>query len=37
MKASLDRLVHENYVARQGDAYNFATDEEQEIAREIAS
>lgn len=36
VKASLDRLVHENYVARQGDAYNFLTDEEQEIAREIA-
>lgn len=36
VKASLDRLVRENYVARQGDAYNFLTDEEQEIAREIA-
>ena len=36
MQASLDRLVRENYVARQGDAYNFLTDEEQEIAREIA-
>lgn len=36
VKASLDRLVRESYVARQGDAYNFLTDEEQEIAREIA-
>ena len=36
VKASLDRLVRENYVARQGDEYNFLTDEEQEIAREIA-
>ena len=36
VQASLDRLVRENYVARQGDAYNFLTDEEQEIAREIA-
>lgn len=35
-KDSLDRLVRENYVARQGDTYNFLTDEEQEIAREIA-
>lgn len=36
LKASLDRLVRENYVARQGDAYNFLTDEEQDIAREIS-
>ena len=37
VKASLDRLVNENYVARQGDIYNFLTDEEQDIAREIAN
>lgn len=37
VKGSLDRLVGENYVARQGDAYNFLTDEEQDIAREIAA
>lgn len=35
VKASLDRLVRQNYVARQGDAYNFLTDEEQDIARAI--
>lgn len=33
---SLARLVRENYVARQGDTYNFLTDEEQDIAREIS-
>ena len=33
---SLERLKRENYVARQGDTYNFLTDEEQDIAREIA-
>ena len=32
---SLDRLVRENYVARNGDAYHFLTDEEQDVAREI--
>ena len=35
VKASLDRLVRQNYVARQGDCYNFLTDEEQDIARAI--
>lgn len=35
VKASLDRLVREGYVARQGTKYNFLTDEEQDITREI--
>lgn len=33
--ASLDRLVRQNYVARNGDIYTFLTDEEQEIEKEI--
>ena len=33
---SLDRLVHENYVSRNGDTYQFLTDDEQEIARQIS-
>lgn len=35
VKGSLDRLVRENYVSRNGDAYHFLTDEEQDVAREI--
>ena len=35
VKESLDRLVHENYVARNGETYRFLTDEEQDVAREI--
>ena len=35
VNGSLDRLVRENYVARNGDAYHFLTDEEQDVAREI--
>lgn len=35
VKMSLDRLVRENYVARSGDTYNFLTDEEQDVTREI--
>ncbi len=35
VKASLERLVREGYVARQGTKYNFLTDEEQDITREI--
>ena len=35
VKESLSRLVRENYVARQGDTYNFLTDEEQRISRVI--
>ena len=32
---SLDRLMSQNYIARTGDIYNFLTDEEQDIQREI--
>lgn len=32
---SLDRLVAQNYVARNGDTYSFLTDEEQDIAIDI--
>ena len=35
VKASLDRLDSQNYIGRTGDTYNFLTDEEQDIAREI--
>lgn len=35
VKASLDRLISQNYIARSGDTYNFLTDEEQDIQREI--
>lgn len=35
VKASLDRLVRENYVSRSGERYSFLTDEEQDVAREI--
>ena len=35
VKASLDRLVKENYVSRSGERYSFLTDEEQDVAREI--
>lgn len=35
VKASLDRLISQNYIARNGDAYAFLTDEEQDIQREI--
>lgn len=35
VKDSLDRLVHENYVARNGETYRFLSDEEQDVAREI--
>ena len=33
---SLNRLQKQNYVARNGDIYQFLTDEEQDIAREIS-
>ena len=33
--SSLDRLMSQNYIARTGDTYNFLTDEEQDIQREI--
>jgi hypothetical protein len=35
VKASLERLQSQNYIARSGDVYNFLTDEEQDIQREI--
>ena len=36
VQASLDRLVHENYVSRNGDTHQFLTDDEQDIARQIS-
>ncbi|MFI3199956.1 MAG: BREX system P-loop protein BrxC [Eubacteriales bacterium] len=35
VKNSLTRLISQNYIARTGDIYNFLTDEEQDIQREI--
>ena len=35
VQASLDRLMSQNYIGRTGDTYNFLTDEEQDISREI--
>lgn len=35
LQSSLDRLVFENYVSRNGETYLFLTDEEQDINREI--
>ncbi|VDG73855.1 Uncharacterised protein [Clostridium carnis] len=35
VRGSLDRLMSQNYIARTGDTYNFLTDEEQDIQREI--
>lgn len=32
---SLDRLLRENYIAKTGEIYNFLTDEEQDIEKEI--
>ena len=32
---SLERLQKQNYISRNGDAYYFLTDEEQDVAREI--
>ena len=37
VQQSLDRLKSQNYIDRRGDAYIFLTDEEQDIAREIAN
>ena len=34
---ALDRLLKQNYIARNGDTYNFLTDDEQDIAKEIAN
>ena len=35
IQASLDRLMSQNYIARHADQYNFLTDEEQDIQRDI--
>ena len=35
VQESLDRLVNQNYVSRNGDTYTFLTDDEQDIARDI--
>lgn len=35
VRNSLDRLMSQNYIGRTGDAYNFLTDEEQDIQRAI--
>ncbi len=35
VKASLNRLLSQNYIARNGDTYMFLTDEEQDVAAEI--
>lgn len=37
VQSSLDRLVHENYVSRNGETYSFLTNDEQEIAKQIQS
>lgn len=37
VRNSLDRLLSQNYIGRTGDTYNFLTDEEQDIQREIKS
>jgi hypothetical protein len=34
---SLERLQKQNYISRNGDIYQFLTDEEQDIAREISN
>ena len=35
IQKSLDRLLSQNYIARNGDTYTFLTDDEQDIEREI--
>ncbi|MCR5205351.1 MAG: BREX system P-loop protein BrxC, partial [Lachnospiraceae bacterium] len=35
VRESLDRLFNQNYIGRNGNTYNFLTDEEQDIARDI--
>lgn len=35
VQESLDRLIRQNYIARTGDTYNFLTDAEQDVEREI--
>lgn len=35
VRGSLDRLYNQNYIGRTGETYNFLTDEEQDIQRDI--
>ena len=35
VRGSLERLLSQNYIGRSGDTYNFLTDEEQDVQREI--
>lgn len=35
IQLSLERLIRQNYIARTGDIYNFLTDAEQDVEREI--
>ncbi|MFC2337301.1 MAG: BREX system P-loop protein BrxC [Negativicutes bacterium] len=35
VRASLERLLTQNYIGRAGEVYNFLTDEEQDIQRDI--
>lgn len=35
IRESLNRLISQNYIGRTGEIYNFLTDEEQDIQREI--
>ena len=35
VRGSLDRLLSQNYIGRSGDTYNFLTDEEQDVQRDI--
>lgn len=35
IQGSLDRLLSQNYISRNGDTYTFLTDDEQDIARDI--
>lgn len=35
VRSSLERLLSQNYIGRSGDTYNFLTDEEQDVQREI--
>ena len=37
VSGSLDRLLSQNYIGRSGDTYQFLTDEEQDIQKEIAN
>ena len=37
VNASLGRLLSQNYIGRSGDIYNFLTDEEQDVQRDISN